>query len=406
MVTAASRSGRPLRVCHVAYTFYESDNRVRRYAEALADRGDQVDVIALRRPRQPRRGNARGVAVFRIQRRAVNEKSASSYLAKILWFFLQSAVLLSVLQVRRRYDVIHVHNVPDFLVFVTVLPKIMGARVILDIHDIVPELYAGKFGSANNSLAFRSLLAVERLSCRFADHVIVANDLWHAKLVARAVREHKCTTILNYPDLTLFKPLEAKAECAEKRFVILYPGTLNQHQGLDVAIKAFALVKDRMPEAEFQIFGEGPAHSNLVRLTRDLGLADRVHIFARVSLEQIASIMASADVGVVPKRADGFGNEAFSTKILEFMACGVPVIVSRTRIDEHYFDEKLVRFFVPGDEVDLANVLLEVYERRLLHADWIRTARDFAVRNSWQEKVSSYRGLIEGLISPAVAHGS
>jgi len=338
------------------------------------------------------------VRVFRLQQRAVNEKRAVMYLAKLVWFLIQSAIFLSFRSLRRRYDVVHVHNVPDFLVFAALLPKLMGTRVILDIHDILPELYSGKFGSERGSAVFRSLLFVERMSCRFADHVIVANHLWYDKLIQRTVPAEKCTTILNYPDLRLFKrPGAAKAGAADK-FIILYPGTLNYHQGVDVAIKAFALVSARMPGAEFHIYGEGPARPDLARLVGELGLGDRVKLMDRVPLDEIPRVMATADVGVVPKRADGFGNEAFSTKILEFMACDVPVVVSRTRIDAHYFDETLVRFFASGHEDDLATALLEMYQHRADSRDLVRAAREFAVRNSWQERVADYRGLVVSLL--------
>src|SRR5687768_7580126 len=112
-----------MRVCHIAYTFYEGDTRVIQYAEALAERGADVDVIALRRADQTTRGCLRGVSLYRIQRREVNERSTWSYLRKILWFCVQSTLLVTVLHLRRRYDVIHVHNVPDFLVFSALFPR-------------------------------------------------------------------------------------------------------------------------------------------------------------------------------------------------------------------------------------------------------------------------------------------
>jgi len=396
--TCAPRS--PIRVCHVAYTFYENDNRVVRYAEALAERGDSVEVIALRRPGQSTKGQANGVRLHRIQRRSVNEWGALSYLAKLLWFLVKSASLLSLLQLRRRYDVIHVHNVPDFLVFAAIVPKLMGARVILDIHDILPELYAGKFGSARRSIVFRALLLVERLSCRFSDQVIVANHLWHEKLVRRAVPSDKCTAILNYPDLRLFRP-QSGAPRPSGMFVFLYPGTLNHHQGLDIAIGAFAAVCTQMPGAELHIYGEGPARKALAQQVHECGLASRVKLMDRVPLTEVALLMASADIGVVPKRADGFGNEAFSTKILEFMACGVPVLVSRTAVDAHYFDGTLVRFFEPGSQDDLAHAMLWAYEHRAEHAEWIRRANDFASSYSWQKRATDYLGIVERLVTAA-----
>jgi glycosyltransferase involved in cell wall biosynthesis len=116
-----------------------------------------------------------------------------------------------------------------------------------------------------------------------------------------------------------------------------------------------------------------------------------------VGISQIAAVMATASVGVVPKRSDGFGNEAFSTKILEFMACGVPVIVSRTRIDQHYFTERLVNFFQPADAADLAHELLKAYRNPADQVERIRAAQDFSERHSWQARSGDYRLLVDSL---------
>src|SRR5689334_15585202 len=123
----------------LAYTFYEADNRVRRYAEMLVRRGDHVDAIVLRRPGQPAFEVIRGVHVHRIQKRTVSEKGPFSYLFKLVLFFFRSALDLTMRHLRSAYDVIHVHSVPDFEVFSTIVPRLLGVRVILDIHDIVPE---------------------------------------------------------------------------------------------------------------------------------------------------------------------------------------------------------------------------------------------------------------------------
>jgi glycosyltransferase involved in cell wall biosynthesis len=397
---------RPLRVCHLAYTFYENDNRVIRYAEALAERGDEVDVIALRRPGQRRTDVIRGIRLSRIQRRVVTESHAVEYFVKILFFLIQSAVLLTARHLRRPYDIVHVHNVPDFLVFAALVPRLTGSRVILDIHDILPELYCGKFGAGHTSAMFRMLLMVERLSCRSAHHVIIANHLWYRTLVQRAVNRNKCTTVLNYPDLRIFRPVPPDKKRRDGKFIFMYPGTLNHHQGVDIALRAFAIAKDRMPDAEFHIYGEGPSRSTLAQLIEEMGLSGRAILRNRLPLDQICDVMASADAGIVPKRADGFGNQAFSTKIFEFMACAVPVIVSKTEIDAFYFDDSLVRFFVSGDERDLADALLDVYGRRGAKDTQVQVAREFAVQHSWQEKSAEYEALIETLVSPRLLSSS
>jgi glycosyltransferase involved in cell wall biosynthesis len=395
---------RPLRICHIAYTFYESDNRVMRYVQTLAKRGDKVDVVALRPAGRPWREANDGVCMYQIQRRATTEKGAWTYLLKLLWFWLKSTILATGLQLRRRYDVVHVHNVPDFLVFGAWLPKLMGARIILDIHDIVPELYAGKFNGSPSSRVFRLLTTIERICCSFADHVIVSNDLWHDKLTSRSVPASKCSTFMNYPDLSVFKPTPARKRPADSPFLVLYPGSLNHHQGVDIAVRAFALVRREMPGAVFHIYGRGPALTELIGLTHDLGLDDSVRFMKYVSLTRLAEVMASASVGVIPKRSDGFGNEAFSTKILEFMGCEVPVIVSRTRIDEYYFNDRLVNFFEAGSATSLADVLLRTYRHPDEQHPKVRAAKEFATQRSWQVRSADYRSLIDSLVTRSCSH--
>jgi len=369
----------------------------------MVSRGHSVDVIALRRGDQSRIERCDGVRVFRIQRRTVSESTAATYLAKLIWFLVKASSVLTGLHLRQRYDVVHVHNVPDFLVFAALIPKLAGARVILDIHDIVPELYQGKFGTGQRSATFKALLGVERASCAFADHVIVANELWRDTLLGRSTEQ--CTAILNYPDISLFKPLKPHFQRADAPFVFLYPGSLNHHQGVDVAVRAFALAREMLPTAEFHIYGDGPARPLLVRLIDELALHGRVKLMDRVSIHEMAPIIGAADVGLVPKRADGFGNEAFSTKILEFMASGVPVIVSRTRVDEHHFDSTLVRFCAPGDEHDFATAMVEIYRNRDAAALRVEMARKFAQRNSWQQHGEKYRQLVESLVRPSWSGG-
>ncbi len=393
-----SRHG-PLRVCHVVYSFYETDNRVIRYAERMSQDGHAVDVISLRREGQSRGDVIKGVRIHRIQRRSVSERHAWQYLLKVLWFFAKTGAILTVRHARRPYDVVHVHNVPDFLVFSALAPRLSGAGIILDIHDVLPELYASKFDGGGESRLFRALVAVERLSCRFAHHVIIANHLWFDRVTRRSVPPARCSVMLNYPDLDLFRPVAVSERCRRGGFTILYPGTLNEHQGLDLAIRAFDLVRNRMPDATLQVYGEGPARESLEDLVRELGLGDRIAIRGRVPLVQVAEIMAAANLGVVPKRADGFGNEAFSTKILEFMACGVPVVVSRTRVDAHYFDDRVVRFFTPGDVQGLADALLWAYEHPEEAATMAKSGLAFADANSWQLRADDYRGIVEALVT-------
>jgi glycosyltransferase involved in cell wall biosynthesis len=387
----------------LVYAFYESDTRVLQYAKVLAARGDSVDVFALRREGSPSFEVMDGVNVYRIQSRKVNEPGRLAYLVRVLRFLLVSTFVLTKKHLSKPYDVVHVHSVPDSFIFAALAPKLSGARIILDIHDILPEFYASKFGLSSNSFLFRMLVLVEGVSTHFADHVIVANHLWRERL-SRSVRPDKCTTIINYPDPCIFYR-RARAEKSQA-FRILYPGSLNQHQGLDIAIRAFAQAADRMPGAEFHIYGEGPTRNWLIQLTSRLGLSKRIFFHDFLPTHEIADIMASADLAVVPKRASsGFGNEAASTKIMEFMALGIPVIVSRTKIDSYYHDDSMVKFFESENADQLAEAMVLLWQDPRLRAQLAVNALEYVRKNNWREKKWEYLRLLgDEKLDPGYGH--
>lgn len=386
-----------MKACMVAYTFYEADNRVRRYAEALAKRGDRVDVVALRQEGQPETDVINGVRIFRIQRRTVSEKNKFAYLAKLTLFFLRSMAFLTKEQLKDRYDLIHVHSVPDFEVFAAVYPKLTGTKIILDIHDIVPEFYASKFKTSQDSMTFKLLVGIERLSTGFSDHVIAANHIWERRLQDRSVRASKCTTFLNYPDITQDFHRRGRTR-GDGKFILLYPGTLNYHQGLDIAIRAFGMISSQVPQAEFHIHGEGEQLGVLRSLVAELGLQDRVFLKAMLPYNQITSVIENADLGVVPKRGNSFGNEAFSTKILEFMALGVPVIVPETAIDRYYFNDSVAKFFKANDDKSLADAMLLLITNPEIRRDLANNADEFMKKYTWEENKDSYLNLVDSLV--------
>lgn len=386
-----------MNVCMLVYSFYDDDSRVMRYAETLARRGDQVEVVALRRPGGEHDSVVNGVPVHRIQTRQTNEKKSLTYLVRTLSFLLRSTRTIARLHHRRKFDLIHVHSVPDFLVFAALYPKLRGAKVILDIHDVLPELYCSKFSLTPGSLLSKILVLEERISASVSDHVIIANELWRRRIVARSVPPSKCTSLVNYPDGNLFNSLGQVAE--QDRFVILFPGSLNWHQGLDIAIRAFARISLRAPHADLRIYGNGPDKQKLIELVQELDLQSRVFFHKSVGLYEISQLMRTAGLGIVPKRNDLFGDEAFSTKTLEFMSLGVPLVVAATSIDKHYFNDSLVKFFRPGDDEDLARAMLELIQNRSLREALARNGLAFARRNDWQHHQHKYLHIVDGLVS-------
>jgi glycosyltransferase involved in cell wall biosynthesis len=386
------------RICIVTYSFYEQDSRVFRYANALAERGDEVTVFSLRSsPDQPIEEVIDGCLVVRLQLRKRDEKSPAAFLGRLLRFVWVSSRKISRSHRIRPFDLVHAHNVPDFLVFAAWRPKLSGAKIILDIHDIVPELFASKFGINLGSLRIRTLKWMEHASAAFADHVILANHLWMETYTRRSASPEKVSVLINYVNSKVFpaRPRTRK----DNRKIVIYPGGLQLHQGLDVAIDSFSKVVAELPTAELHIYGDGPAKAALVAQASRLGLNGHVKFFDTVPMKDIASIIADADLGVVPKRADSFGNEAFSTKIFEFMALGIPVVASSTKIDRCYFNDSVLRFFESGNSAALAREIIDLLKDTEMARQMANRASEHAAANTWESHKAEYLSLVDRLCS-------
>ena len=386
------------KICMIAFTEYESDARVRRYAETLTQRGDMVEVIALLTDLEPNSVETlNGVTIHRIYRRKKDGLSPWSYALQHMSFLIKASGAIRKLHAHQNYDLIHVHNIPDFLVFAAWYPRLTGTKLILDIHDLVPDLFESKFSSGPKRLYIAALRLIEKLSIKFVDHVIISNDLWRERLVARSVEDARCSVFVNNTDTQIFKR-HARTR-SDGKFIVIFPGTFQWHQGLDIGIRAFSQFRKRVPNSEFHLYGGGTEkiETELETLVRELGLEGSVKFCGIASLEKIVQVIADADLGVVPKRADSFGNEAYSTKIMEFMSQGVPVVVSRTAIDTFYFKEDDVRFFDSGDHEAMAKAMCEVAENESLRQSLIAHGLAYVDQNGWTSKRREYLDLVDDL---------
>ena len=388
------------RAAMVAYTFYETDFRVRRYVEALVADGYEVDVFALRNDHQNKTSILDGARIYHLQRRPYDEKGLMSFVSRMTSFSFKVFTILTLKHIFYKYDMIHIHNPPDFLVFSALIPRITGAGILFDMHENLPELYCAKFNKEPTSASVRFLCFFEKIATMFADYTIVAHDLLKERVIKRdSVPRDKCMALLNYPSNQLFKPSPKKDH---DDFRLIYPGTISHQHGIDIAVKAMAIVHQEYEGIKFDIYGKlnsSAYYQQLQDLIHHLNLDDTIIFHGVVPLEEMGEKFSRAAIGVVPKRGGIFGSEAFSTKILEFMAAGLPVVASRTKIDEHYFNDTMVKFFEPDDHRDLAKCILELYHDPGKREVLARNALEYTARNNWEVKSKVYLEIVNDLIS-------
>lgn len=389
------------RHCMVVFAHYpHSETRVQREAAALVSHGCEVDVICLRVRQEAAVDTHHGVTIYRLPMSRVKRRSLIAHFLDYIAFFVLASVKLTRLNLQRHYDVVQVHNLPDFLVFAALIPKLTGSRIILDLHDLMPEFYQGRFGQTPSNLLMRLILVQERLSCRFADHVITVSEHWRQALIKRGVPSEKCSVVMNLADPRIFYPLSVEEAPAKSsnHFRLFYHGTLPERYGLDLVLQAMDRVRHQIPGIHLTLIGGGEHLKTLKCMAEDLNLAeDHVQFRPNVPAERLAALIAAADVGVVPYRDDVFTDSLLPTKLMEYAVIGLPCIVARTSAISAYFDDTMVQFFTPGDVEDLARCILTLYFDRERLTQLAQGIKKFDQRYNWTKLSAEYATLVERL---------
>jgi glycosyltransferase involved in cell wall biosynthesis len=365
----------PLRIGALAYTHYESDPRVRREAEALAARGDDVTVWALAKEGLPATETINGVHVKRIPMGRYRGGQAIAYIGSYLRFLAEVGPRLSSLHFEAPFDIVHVHTMPDFMVFAALLPRLFGAKVVLDMHDLMPDLFALKFENKSGAIGLLKKIGVDagkitvgglRLAqdaaTTFADAVICVHSNQYELLLRDGVPAHKLAIVMNAADPTIFPPRQKEPPIPKDGPIeVVYHGTILHRYGVDLAVRAFAAALKQEPRLRFSIYGGGDFVPELRQLVADLGLPqDKLQMTGEhMPLDRIAAKIRDAHIGLVPNR-DDHEDSVLPTKLLEYLSIGVPAIASRTRCVSRFFDDTQVELVDVGDVEGMTAALIKL----------------------------------------------
>ncbi len=381
-----------------AYTNYRRDGRVKREAEALVDEGHSVVFLACRQPGEPHREVISGVNVIKVRTAGNDRTSMPAYMLAYFSFF--AMLSLHLLRHPLRYRLIHINNMPDFLVFAAWLPRLLGRPVIHDVHDLMPDLFLEKFGSDETHILFRLLKAQERWAGRFASAVLTVEERLKDILSARGISRKKIHVLMNVPDERIFKPrVPRPSKPDDAPLVLVYHGTLARRLGLDIAIQAVAKARRDIP-LEFRIIGAGEVRAELIELRDQLGIESLVTFSAGfVPVESVPSLIDDADVGIIPLRVSSGTDIMLPTKLMEYVVVGIPCVVPRTGTIARYFDDTMVQFFEAENVDSLADALVRLYRdpaRRLALSE--QATDRFGRIYRWSEQKKIYTSLVHRLL--------
>jgi len=389
------------RVAMVTFSSYPADPRPRRALEALRNQGMSVDLICLADDNTPRREVSSRLNVLRlpIQHR---RGGILSYAYTYSTFILACTVILAIRALRRRYQLVYVHNMPDILVACALVPKLLGAKVILDQHDPMPELLTTIFSLREDSLSVRAMKWLEKWSIARANAVVTVNVACQRLFASRSCRSAKITVVMNTPDEKIFPvrpPVSQRSGNPEtKRFVIMYHGSLVERNGLDLAIEALARVRESIPGAELRICGrKTPFLEKVLDDVRGRSLEPWVRYLGPKSLEGLVDEIEQCDVGIIPNQRNAFTEINTPTRIFEYLALGKPVIAPRARGICDYFNAGSLIFFELGDVQDLAKMIEYVSFHKAEVTEIVERGQEVYRDHSWPEERRRLTSLVADL---------
>jgi glycosyltransferase involved in cell wall biosynthesis len=335
----------------VVYSYYPKDARVRREAEALAKHGYDVTVICLREAHEKRNEVVNGVKVFRLPMQTAREGKKLRYIYQYSMFFLLAFWALSVMHMRHRYHIVHTHSLPDFIVFTAILPKLTGAKVILDLHEAMPEIYLAKMHAKPGGALHRTMLFLENISANFADAVITVSDYIKKIFVSRGMEEKKITVIWNVPDINEF--VEPTWKDNKK---IVFAGNLTEFFDFDVLLQG---VK-KLPDVELHIYGDGIMFPVIKRSAEKMGIQDRVFLHGFCPYKKLLEELPKYTIGVMPPKENIFTRLGFGNKTVEYVIRGIPVVSADLPGIRDVFNDDCFYFYEPGNHESLAERITEI----------------------------------------------
>jgi glycosyltransferase involved in cell wall biosynthesis len=326
-----------------------------------------------------------------------------TYVWEFFYCWLQTARLSVVVLARRGFDVIHAANPPDTFWALAMLYKLFGKRYVFDHHDLCPELYLARFGERRaGNLPHRLLRLLEWAQFRTADLVISTNESYRQVAIGRGgVQPDRVRVVRSGPSRERFATVQAVAPELKrgKPFLVAYLGVMAPQDGVDHLLRAahhLHTCRGRRDIA-YTLIGSGDSFEELQALTRELELTEVVEFTGRVPDAEVERILATSDVCVCPDPMNPLNDVSTMNKVLEYMACGRPIVAYDLR-EHRYSAAEGALYAEPNRPEELAARIAELLDdpaRRASMGTYNR--KRFLERMAWEysagELLEAYEGL-------------
>ncbi len=308
------------------------DQRLRKQVRDLLDGGFRVSVVTMKDPQNASYRDLPGLTVLEYPAPAEPDSMrgyAREYAVSFAWAGLRSVTA----RLHGRIDVVQLCLPPDIYFPIGRLLGLLGATVVADYRDLMPELFAARYDNPRPAMV-SALRWLERRTQRAADHTICTNEYFRSRLIGAGAAPGQVTIVGNGPVLgRVQRAVADPALRGEHKFLCCWIGKMGRQDRVDLLIEAIGHIVHDLGRTDcgFAILGDGECLDELQSQSARLGLQPWVHFPGWLSEEQVFSYLASADLGLDTSLQEDIS----PVKLMEYMAFGVPIVafdVQETRV--------------------------------------------------------------------------
>jgi glycosyltransferase involved in cell wall biosynthesis len=387
------------RLAIVVHAVYPGDPRIRRQTDRLAEAGHEVDLFCLRGPDE---AAEEVMGQLRILRLPVNRAFTgfAGHLAEYLAFAGMAAIRVTREHRRRRYRLVQVATVPDFLAFSAFPIKLSGVPLLLDLHEDMPEFFRDRFAHPLLRPLGPVVSGTARASAAIADELITVHEPLRQLSIARGVAPDKISVVMNGADTQLFDPSRhpRRGFMEDGELRLVHHSNLQRIYGLDVLVEALARVDPGQLPLRLDVYGDGPYRPEIEAAIARTDTADRVHLNGRVPIDDLPALLAGSDIGLVPSLPEPYLQYSLSTKLLEYAAMGLPIVATDLATIRAHFSDQAIRYVPGGDPAALASAIRQLAADPDLAARLGAEAHRQAAGYAWEVQRTRYLEIVERLM--------
>ena len=370
------------------------DIRVRKQVRDLLAAGYRVSVVTRSAPENDEYRRMPGLTVLEYP--SPREPGSllgyvREYALSLAWAVVQSGRARR----RGRIDVLQVCQPPDVYFPLARLHKLLGAAVVVDQRDLMPELLATREERPGGAVA-AVLRWLERRTQRVADETICVNDYLVERLIGAGARPDRVTIVRNGPVLARVESAVPDPSLKENHPIICcWTGKMGRQDRVDLVLEAVHHVVPELgvTDVGFVLLGDGECLTEARALSSRLGLDPWVSFPGWVPERTVFAHLATADLGIDASLQE----EVSPVKVLEYMAFGVPFVSFSLR-ETRAIGAGAGAMVPAGDVAALARELVSLLGDPDRRAEMARVGRErVSGELAWEQQARRYLAVVDRL---------